>query len=473
MASMTRRELLGRSALATAASLPGFHALASVRTPRTVGPNDKVNVATVGVKGRGRSHISAWLKSKDAHVAAIIDIDESVISSPMKMISKAQGKQPQYYKDLRKAIEDKSIDAISIATCNHTHTLLALWAVQAGKHVYVEKPLSHNVREGRQLLKASRKYDRIVQHGTQSRSSSWRGVIKFLRSGELGKVKTARALCYKRRKSIGTHENSEPPVGVDYNLWLGPAMARPFNRNRFHYNWHWHWDYGNGDIGNQGVHQMDIARWGLGKAGLPKSVISVGGRLGYRDQAETPNTQITLMDYGDCELIFEVRGLETDTYLGQKVGNIFHCENGYVAGHTAFDLNGKKIKSVSGDTWGSHFQNFLEAIKAGKRDDQTADVAEGHPSAALCHLPHISHKFGEARLLTEDEPFGDHELANATYRRTRKHLEDNGVAPGENRITVGPLLKFDPETETFPGDEEASKLLTRAYRKPFVVPEEV
>jgi predicted dehydrogenase len=468
MAQFTRREFLGTSALAAGAfALPGV-------SEARVGPNDILRVAVCGVKGRGGSHVSAFGGMKDVQVAAVVDIDERVAGNALDSIEKKTGKKPAYFQDFRKMLEDKSIDAVSIATCNHTHTLIAIHSVLAGKHVYVEKPLSHNVWEGRQLVNAARKHSRIVQHGTQSRSSgACRKAASFLAAGKLGKVQVARGLCYKRRPSIGKTSEEPVPQGVNYDLWLGPAPERPFTKNRFHYNWHWHWDYGNGDIGNQGVHEMDKARWYLGKTTLPNKVISVGGRFGYEDDGETPNTQIVLFDYGDSLMLFEVRGLDTDAFMTQKIGQIAHAEKGHVAGTAAFGPDNAKIAIDAKDDGrdGDHFRNFINAIKSGKHEDLNADVLDGHLSSALCHLGNISYRLGELQPMSKDAPFGTYDAGNEAFQRMREHLKANGVNLEKAQLRVGPLLSFDPQTEKFVGNDAANKLITREYRKPFVVPE--
>ncbi len=301
---------------------------------------------------------------------------------------------------------------MSVATPNHWHALITIWACQAGKDVYVEKPCSHNVHEGRIAVEAARHYKRIVQHGTQSRSShDWALAAAAIQSGKLGKLIVSRAFCYKPRGSIGVKPNTDPPEQVDFDLWLGPAPKQPYHANLVHYNWHWFWDFGNGDIGNQGVHQMDIARWLIpaassnghsASATFPKTVLSLGGRFGYRDQGETANTQITVMDYGDTQLIFEVRGLNTGPFKGQKVGNIAHLDEGMIA-EGKFYPNGKtspvplaslvKVEVERGPGHG-HFENFIAAVRSRKVDDLNADILEGHYSAALCHLANISYRLG-------------------------------------------------------------------------------
>jgi predicted dehydrogenase len=453
---------------------------------RSVGANERLRIATIGVKGRGGNHLSYFLKMPDVEVAAICDIDDTVLAGTSEMIEKKTGKKPLIFKDSRKLFEDKSIDAVSIATCNHTHTMHAIWAVQSGKHVYVEKPMSHNVWEGRKLVEAQKKYGRVVQVGTQCRSmTGMREAMAFLHSGKIGKVKIARGFCYKSRKSIKTFPDGPVPKGVDYDLWLGPAPVRPWNPNRFHYNWHWNWDYGNGDLGNQGVHQVDIARWGLNKNEHPVSTISIGGRLGYEDDGETPNTQITVQDYGDAQLIFEVRGLETETYkpvadkAGQfTVGDVFECTDGimvvpnYTSG-IAYSLKGELIQRFAGGDDSVHFRSFIDAIKTNKPESLNAPPIEGHLSAAACHLSNISYRVGTPKPLTTEDPFGKNEAANETYRRFRDHLKENKVPLDKTNFVMGREIKFDGKTETIVGDAEASKLLTREYRKPFVVPETV
>jgi predicted dehydrogenase len=399
-----------------------------------------IRVGVVGFNGRGASHIDAYLPSKGlgTEVGALVDVDENVLSRGLSIVEKDQSRAPAAYTDLRKMLEDKSIDAISIATPNHWHSLASIWACQAGKDVYVEKPLSHNVFEGRKLVEAARRYERVVQHGTQSRSSGGvREAMEQLRAGVIGKVYMAKGHCFKWRPSIGKVTEPIPvPPGVDYDVWCGPAPMKPIRRQRFHYDWHWQWDYGNGDIGNQGVHEMDIARWGLGK-GLPNTVFCSGGRYGYDDDGQTPNTQLAIFDYGDCELVFEVRGLPTNDEQGVRVGNIFYGSDGYMVvngGKWQTFMGQKGEPGPSGPTPAArgtdHFANYIAAVKSRKPEELNAPVEEGHLSSALCHL------------------------ANVSYRLGRK-------------------LAFDPKTEKFQNDKEADKLLTREYRSPFIVPEKV
>jgi predicted dehydrogenase len=410
---------------------------------RAMGANDKVNVAVVGLGGRGRDHMNALSKLPDARIAALCDVDQASLERGIALVEKATGYKPKGYADMRQVFDDKSIDAVSMPLPNHWHSLATIWACQAGKDVYIEKPACHNVWEGAKMVEAARKYKRMVQIGSQSRTIPHKQkAIELLRQGIIGKVYLAKGLCYKRRLSIGHKEDSPTPPGVDWDKFLGPAPKRAFNELRFKYNWHWFWDTGNGDIGNQGVHEMDIARWGLGKE-MPKSVVSTGGKYVYTDDQETPNTQIATFDYGDSEIVFEVRGLISGEESGLKirgnnvVGNLFYGADGYMAvdssGFQVYKGEKRELameeKSAGGDTE-PHMANFLKAVKSRNYQDLNADVQIGVTSADLCHL------------------------ANISYR-------------------VGRKLAWDSTTNRFSSDAEANKLLTRDYRAPYVVPEKV
>ena len=474
MSGFTRREFIEQSLL-TAASAGAAAALPGLAEAKA-GPNERIRVALLGVHGQGRVHASRWAEMKDAEVAAICDADSNVVGDAMAAVEKKSGHKPQFVQDLRKIMEDKTIDVVSIAMPNHWHVLASIWAIQAGKDVYVEKPLGHNVWEQRKLVEASRKYNKIVQMGNYTRSlGSLRTAMEYLRSGKLGKVKVARGLCYNRRASIRTLPDAPVPEGVDYNLWQGPAPERPFNPNRFHYNWHWNFDYGGGEIANNGIYYLDIARWGIGKNEHPRRVVSLGGRLGYEDDANTPNTQIAVLDYGDVQIVQEIRGLATEKYKDVSNGNFFHCEEGTLAsgtsGAAAFAPDGKLIQRFSGT--GEHFRNFADAVKSRNRESLTSEVLEGHLSTTLCHLANISYRTGEVRTVEKDAPVGDGGVGDEAWWRMRDHLKDNGLEPAKTPIRVGRTLTFDGKTESFPGEPEANKLLSREYRKPFAVPENV
>jgi predicted dehydrogenase len=440
MRNLDRRQFLHDSA-ALAASLATLSASATAARAddkadqKEAGPNDVLRVAVIGVRGRGMDHVGGWCGDRRVRITTICDVDRNVIGPAMKAVAVRYGSEPKFEQDLRKVLDDKNIDAVSIATPNHWHALATIWACQAGKDVYVEKPVSHNVKEGRKMVEAARKYNRIVQTGTQCRSHKGiQDAVEFLRGGKLGKIYMAKGLCYKPRGSIGIKEDSPVPDGLDYNLWTGPAEMKPFNANRLHYNWHWFWNTGNGDLGNQGIHQMDLARWGLGKNEFPKAVQASGGRFGYKDQGETPNTELVTLDFDDAVLQFEVRGLPTNDELGAKIGDIFYGSEGVLAitSYTTWQsYMGPKLEKGQGGTGGGdHYGNFVDAVLARDPKRLHADIEEGHLSSAYCHL------------------------GNIAYRLGRK-------------------LQINPSTESFVNDAEADAMLTREYREPFVVPSQV
>ncbi len=435
-----RRDFLKSSAAAAAAGTLGFNIRTSAGSP-----NDTIRVAVVGVRGQGNSHIREYLRMPNVEIAAICDIDESERKKRCGEIEKASGKKPQEYVDIRKLLDDKSINAISIATPNHWHSLMGIWACQAGKDVYVEKPCSHSYWEGKQLVAAARKYNRIVQHGTNSRSTvALREARQKLKEGVIGDVYMARGLCFKWRDTIGKKPDGPVPAGVDYDLWTGPAQKRPFNPNRFHYNWHWNWDYGNGDIGNQGIHEMDICRWGLGVT-LPNKVFSMGGHFMFDDDQVTPNTQIANLEFnvnGKKKIIvFEVRHWISNHEAGigeggdsNTIGNIFYGSEGYMAisGYNSYKtfLGRKQEPGPSRREGGSNWENFIKAVRSRKREDLNGEIEEGHLSSALMHLSNISYRLGRS-------------------------------------------LDFDPVKEVVVKDTEATAMLRDKYRAPFVVPEKV
>jgi predicted dehydrogenase len=411
---------------------------------RVIGANDKANVGVIGVGGRGNDHIKSYATLPNVRIAALCDVNQTNLEVGQAAVKKAAGQQPKGYDDMRKLFADKEIDAVSITTPNHWHALATIWACQAGKDVYCEKPACYNPHEGERMIEVARKTNRMVQIGSQSRSiPHFIKAVQLLRDGVIGKVYMAKGLCYKRRRSIGHKENEPTPLGLNWDMFLGPAPMRPYNELRYRYNWHWFWDTGNGDIGNQGVHQMDIARWGLGEAAWPKSAVSTGGKYVYNDDQETPNTQLATFDYGDKEIVFEVRGLITggEGNMGRGgsnfVGNIFYGEEGWMeatgGGFSVF--KGEKgalameEKAVRVDDTALHMSNFLAACQARDHKKLNAELAIGVMSANLCHL------------------------ANASYRAGRKLAVD--AAKG----------RF-----TGPGAEEGNAFLTRPkYRAPYVV----
>jgi predicted dehydrogenase len=479
MSHSTRRQFLKTS---LAAGATGLVTLAGTKSSgKVLGANETIRVGIAGLNGRGQSHLHEFARIPGVEITYLIDPDQKVLEARLKDLASLTGRAPQTVQDIRQALDDKELDVVTVATPNHWHSLITIWACDAGKDVYVEKPCSHNVHEGRIAVEMARAKKRIVQHGTQSRSDiDWAGAIDFIKSGKAGKLQVARGLVYKKRDSIGFKQPETPPDYLDFNLWLGPAPEQPFHRNLVHYNWHWFWDTGNGDIGNQGVHQMDIARWGIDGATFPKSVIGLGGRFGYEDQGQTPNTQIALFDYGDAQLIFEVRGLPTENYphAGLQGDNVFHCEGGLVTRKNFYPKGGddrsEPIPSAPVGPGGGHFANFIAAVRSRNQAELNADILEGHYSSALCHLANISYRLGEkVPFNPQTKAFGDNKEAYETLARMEQHLMNNDLKLNGESYLLGRKLAFDAKAERFVGDDEASRLLTRQYRKPFEVPEKV
>jgi len=447
---------------------------AALLSPQGVlGANDRVRVAVVGLRGRGLDHIRKVKATPGVELAAVVEVDENVLATRLGDIEKLGLAKPKTFVDIRKMLEDPSIDAITVATPNHWHSLMGIWACQAGKDAYVEKPLSHSWWEGKQLVAAANKYKRIVQHGTQSRSSMGaREAIQKLRGGLVGDVYLSRGLCYKWRDTIGRKPREAPPAGFDYDLWLGPAPDRGFTRNRYHYNWHWFWDTGNGDLGNQGIHEIDTARWGLGVA-FPNKVSAMGGHVMFDDDQETPNVLNCAYEFnmpgGQRRLLeFEVRHWMTNheadiglfgggsvlppagltasdkpAALGPAsgkpgtIGNIFYGPGGYLAIQEyesyKYWLGERQEPSPVSRGKENHFANFIDCVRSRKKEDLNAPVEEGHISCTLVHL------------------------ANVSYR-------------------LGRTLNFDPETEQVIGDDEANRMLRdadRGYRPGFTIPDNV
>lgn len=494
-ASSTRRQFLKISLLAgAAASVPrtGFPAIVSGGSP-----HGDIRIAVVGVQGIGITRINDFRLLPRVKVAALCDVDRVALAKQADAFSQ-RGEKVAAYADYRKLLEDPTIDAVVICTPNHWHALMTIWACQAGKHVYVEKPVSHHVWEGRQAVAAARKYRRIVQAGTQSRSDpGLQEAAAYVRSGILGKVKWARGLCYNLRESIGRSSGLQPvPPAIDYDLWLGPAPLVPPRRNSekwgsVHYDWHWFWDYGGGDLANQGIHQMDVLRWMLGDPGLPRAVTSFGGRFGYEDDAETPNTQVSLLEYPDFPLFFEVRGLPAkpgmrvmDAYRGIRIGLVIQYEHGYLAlgrtGGGVFDHQDRRITQFNGDGGGGHAANFIAAIRGNNPKLLHAPIEGGHLSSALCHLANISYRLGaEKPAAAIREALSPDAGAVKSFDRTVAHLQTHGISTERNPIVLGPKLPLAPSSEEFLSREKfdvgfwANRYLRRDYRPPFVVPDVV
>jgi predicted dehydrogenase len=477
----TRRSFL-KQTVAAGAAFPLFTIAGTKSSGRVLGANDTVRVGIAGIHGQGNAHIDQYVKLKNVQVTHLIDPDQSLFDSRSQKVREKAGNTPKCFQDIRKALEDKDLDVVSIAAPNHWHSLLTIWACQAGKDVYVEKPLSHNISEGRRAVEAARKYGRIVQHGTQQRSSPGRAnEIAAVQSGKYGQLRVSKGYCCKPRWSIGQKAPEPAPNDLAFDIWLGPAPAQPYHGNLVHYNWHWFWDFGNGDIGNQGVHEIDVARWAIKGATLPTKVWSLGGRFAYEDQGQAPNTQMAVYEYGDVLLVFEVRGLvDKHPDYKFKVLNEYYTTEGMIAGGKFHPRSGGTpetlakfdVKVTDGGAWGS----FLQAVRSRKVEDLNADVEHGHYSAALCHLANISYRLGEKASF--DQKFrllsGPREVAQ-TFENVRGNLEAVGVNLNEARYQLGRVLEFDAKSEHFvgAGSEEANGFLTRNYRAPYVVPKQV
>jgi len=428
---VSRREFIKTSAAATAVLA------APLLVPRSVfGANELIRVAVLGVNGRGKDHIKGMMNQPDVQVVTLCDPDSNISAQRAKEFEKTYDKTVKTEQDLRRVFDDKEIDAVTIATPNHWHALAAIWACQAGKDVYVEKPGTHNVWEGRKLIEAAAKYNRIVQNGVQLRSSAAiQEAIGHLRKGTIGQVYMARGLVFRWRPDIGIKPDEPVPPGLDYDLWLGPARYRPFSRNHVHYNWHWTWEFGNGDVGNQGIHETDLCMWGL-DVGLPNVITAMGGKFTFNDAKETPEVLTTLYHYPEQKKLiqFEVRHWCTNAEDGATVGNIFYGTEGYlvVKGYNEYEifLGKDREPGPKNNAGGDHYANFIAAMRARDPKIQNGPVETVHLSSALAHLGNISYRLGRT-------------------------------------------LKFDPKKEKFIGDKDANKMLKRKYRKPYVIPDNV
>ena len=493
--SLTRRSFVTSSACGMAAAT-AFGPVEFVRAAdaeRSKSPNEKLGFAVVGSRGQGRSHLHSLSGLDDVEVLYVCDVDEQIGQERADEVATKTGRRPQYVKDFQRALEDPAVDCVTTATPHHWHALVAIWSMQAGKDVYVEKPVAHNVWEGRQMVRAARSLGRICQCGTQIRSSvGIAEAVQYVRSGALGKIEYVVGTCYKGRKPIGRLDQPlTTSPHLDYDLWCGPAEKVDLYRPRLHYDWHWDFNTGNGDMGNQGIHQMDVARWFLGADALSPRVLSIGGRLGYedyRDAGNTPNTQIAYHDYPTAPLIFETRGLpsskasqtgnwrgETDNYRNSQIGVVVQCEQGHIlvpSYHSAqaFDNDGEPVKTWKGG--GNHFVNFIKAVRSQNHEDLNADVLEGHLSSGLCHTGAISHQVGRKASVKEIAgTLDDYPLLADSFDRMAEHLRANEVPVDESAITLGSWLDMDPQTELFTNHDDANYLLTREYRSGFAVPE--
>lgn len=491
MKSTTRRSFLKLS-------LTAGMTVAMPRLVRSAGPSDAIGVGIIGlgglkipgsVGGRGRQLIASLRKLPEAKIVALCDVDESVLEEGVQSF-KNRGETVRAYGDLRKLLDDKAVDVVTVALPNHWHALATIWACQAGKDVYVEKPFSYNLWEGRQAVAAARKYQRVVQTGMQNHSSPvLREAFDYLHRGELGAIQSAHAVVYRPREGIAmVSAPTPPPATVNYDLWCGPASAQPLMRPHLHYEWHWFWNTGNGEIGNNGVHDIDLCRWALRQNQLPPRAISIGGRFAVHDRAETANTQIALLDYKPAPILCEVRNVRSSSskqgigkYRTADHGIVIDCEGGYLAGDSAgvtmFDKQGQPGKQFrpepKEDLTAVHLANFLGAVRSRNSSELAAEALTGHLSAGCCHLGNVSHRLGrETRPNSiRDAAKEDVALAEA-FERCQEYLRDNGVDLGATPAVLGSRLTLDPGKEEFVGHfaTEATRLSRRQYRKGFEVP---
>ena len=503
--NQTRRTSIKSSAIAGIGLAASSGYLSAAGWKRVMGSNDKINVGVVGCRNHGSwAHLEdSYLNYPDVNVIALCDPDQESIDRCTKVISDKGAKPAKTYKDIRKMLENKELDAISVATPNHWHALATVWACQAGKDVCVEKPVSHNIWEGRKMVEAAQKYGRVVQADHDMRSNQkLEAAVKYIQSGALGKIVYCYAWVYKRRESIGKAGASGGiiPSTIDYDLYCGPAPKGLLPRVNLHYDWHWQWDFGNGEIGNNGPHYLDLCRWVLGQSQLPARVITFGGRYGYQDDGQTPNTSISFYDYKPAPILFEVRGLSkstsnpamdsfsTSTKKGVKLvcewndkspnnGTMVVCEHGFVdmGKIAAFDNAGNLIKEFEGERVNS-IVNYLKAVRSRKEEDIKTRIEEGHLSAALCHMGNISYRVGkEASIEEVNDIFKkDYEILDA-LDRVKQHLSANGIAIKDLPMVIGPWLEMDSASERFQGkySNEANKYISREYREPFVIRDQV
>ena len=498
------KRLTRRSFLKTAAAATAGVAFSARSWSQVSGANSNIRVAVAGLNSRGREIARDFRTMPGVRVVALCDVDTAILDREMAAAREA-GQPADAVVDYRELLPRADIDAIAIATPNHLHALQSIWAMQAGKDVLHEKPVHHNIWEGAQILAAAKKFNRIVQVNTQNRSSlAIPEAIEWTRAGHLGKITAVRGIVYKRRLSIGrTAGPVAPPATVNYDLFQGPAPLVPLRRMHFHYDWHWQWATGNGDMVAQGNHQLDVGRRFLGDPDHPKGVFTIGGRFGYVDDGETPNTFLVHYDY-PTPFIFEVRGLPTkadewsgdsgatlqlgskggmaetmDKYLGLNVGNIVHCEGGYLTIPSAnyslvqvFDPAGKMIKEFKGA--GNHHANFIDAVRSRKESDLHGPLLQGHRSSVLVHLANISHRVGQQSKPDDiRERLKQHAALSEPFGRVTEHLAANNVDLAKTPATLGAALTFDPKSEHFTGEhaEAANRYRSREYRKPFVVPQ--
>jgi len=439
-------------------------AASALASTRVWGANDRINVAIIGIGGRGTNHLNIYSRLPEARVAGLCDVNQSARERAQATLVRNTSEKAKEFEDMRQAFADPGIDAVSIATPNHWHALATIWACKAGKDVYSEKPACYNIYEGQRMIQVANETKKMVQIGSQHRSTAFKiKGMQSLQDGIIGKVYLAKGLCFKRRKSIGVQADEPTPPGLNWDLFLGPAPMRPYNLHRFAYNWHWYWDTGNGDIGNQGVHEMGVCRWGLGDPEWPKSAVAMGGKYANDDDTETPNTLLASFDYGGREIVFEVRGNITGGEGNRSrpggrgrggappqpapaaeqaaveavappspanimIGNLFYGTEGWMAmsdqGYQVYKGEsselmdeGRPERGPGGDATGLHMQNFLAACRSRNVKDLHDPISNAYLSASLCHLANISYRLGRKLNLTAGPKFSNDAEANKMLSR--------------------------------------------------------
>jgi len=480
--AISRRQFLKRSAAAAAIGVPMLAA------SRAFGANEEVRMGLVGLGGRGvGAHLPEFSGQKGVSIAAVSDPDRSRMGPPAAQLQKRFGRKVDQYQDMRHLLDRKDIDAVANATMNYWHALSTIWACQRGKHVYVEKPLAHYIWEGRQMVNAARRYKCLVQVGTQYRSvKGYQDLAKWLAAGGLGRILFVTCVANKPRLPIGKRKEPLPiPDTVDYDLWCGPAAKLPVYRNNLQYDCSFDWNMGDGESCNQGVHEVDVARWILGYATLPRRTMSIGGRFFVDDAGNVPNTQIIYYDYPGVPILYEVHNLpkakefltpkepkkytgNMPNFRGMATGVCVQCEGGYTLGTTAYDNQGKKVQSFGRSE--NHFGNFIKAVRSGRREDLNADVLEGHISTAICHVGNISHRLGKPAPVDQQRKQVGHAACwRDMHERLLKYLGDIGEDPAS--ATLGPWLEVDSEKECIKDNDEANKIVKGFYRAPYLVPD--
>ncbi|HPM81374.1 MAG TPA: Gfo/Idh/MocA family oxidoreductase [Candidatus Anammoximicrobium sp.] len=473
--SVTRRQFVRQSATLAAAAM----GLPMVASSRVLGANEEIRMAVVGCGVRGGTHVAAFGKQPGVRIVAVCDPDRERVAAFAKRVEASYGNRPAEVGDVRQLMDRKDFDVLSVATMQYWHSLPTIWACETGRHVYVEKPLAHFIWEGRQMVNAARKYNRLVQVGTQARSRGTdQQVIEYLRSGQLGKIQYIVCFANKARTPIGKRSEPLPiPETLDYELWCGPARKEPIYRDRIQYDCSFTWNMGDGESCNQGVHEVDVARWLLGETTLPRRVMSVGGRFVFNDAGDVPNTQIIYYDYPSAPILYEVHNMRAGkdsktmpSYRGRGVDTCVQCEGGYVMMHAGlvYDNQGQEIKRFSGGE--DHFGNFIRALRSGKREDLNAEVLEGHLSTNICHAGNISYRLGQRASAADIRAqIGDLPVFQEMFDRYLVHLKAHDVDPGES--ILGPWLQCDTDNECIQDNSRANELVKGFYRQPFEVPE--